>query len=137
MSGEQNELVARLRRAYAAANRGDYDQAVSEVRLDPEFEFARLGGQAAISGAEAFREWLEPDAIESLVMEPRKMQPVGRRVLVEQHATGRGAASGIELSLDAWAVWTFDEEGNAIHLEAFHAHERAQALAAAGLDLEE
>ena len=99
MSGEQNELVARLPARLRRGQPGRLRPAVSEVRLDPEFEFARLGGQAAISGAEAFREWLEPDAIESLVMEPRKMQPVGRRVLVEQHATGRGAASGIELSL--------------------------------------
>ncbi len=135
MADAGSELVARLRRAYGAFNRGDLDTAVAEMRLDTEFELVRagFGGQGPIKGALAYREWLEPDAIEAQLIEPVDFHVVGMKVLVQQHGSGRGAASGIELSIDTWAVWTFNDDGDAVRVEAFAADEKSAAFRAAGL----
>lgn len=105
------------------------------MRLDPEFELVRegFGRQGAIKGADAYREWLEPDAIEAQSIEPVAFHMAGQKVLVQQHGSGRGAASGIELTIDTWAVWTFNDDGDAVRLEAFAADQKSAAFLAAGL----
>ena len=135
MANEDADVVTRLRRAYTAFNGGDFDGAVAELRLDPGFEFVRegFGGQGPIRGATAYRQWLEPDAIESQSIEPVDLRVAGHKVLVQQHGSGTGAASGIELAIDTWAVWTFNESGEAIRLEAFASDQRTAAFRAAGL----
>jgi hypothetical protein len=52
---------------------------------------------------------------------------------VRQHARARGAGSGIELDIEAWSVWTLDDEGLATRLEFFLNHQEAEAREAAGL----
>jgi len=125
------ENVEKLRRAYLAFNRGDFDAAIEIAH--PEIEFARAGGQGPVRGAEAFREWMEPDALEDLRMEPLEFRTNGNKVLVRQRSRARGVGSGIELDIEAWAVWTLNENGLATRLEGFLAHERSEALEAAGL----
>ena len=128
MSGE---TVERLRRAYEAFSRGDFDIAIEIVH--PEFEFVRAGGQSRLRGAEAFRAWMEPDALEDARVEPLEFRPKGSKILVRARTRARGAGSGMELDNETWAVWTMDENGLATRLEGFLTHQRAEALEAAGL----
>ena len=125
------ENVEKLRRAYEAFSRGDFDTAIEFAH--PEIEFVRVGGLAPLRGAEALRAWMEPDAIEDQRIEPLEFRTNGDKVLVHQITRVRGAGSGIELEVGAWAVWTLDENGLATRLEAFLAHQRNEALEAAGL----
>jgi ketosteroid isomerase-like protein len=125
------ENIEKLRRAYKAFSRGDFD-AASEI-AHPEIEFVRAGGQSSVTGAVAFRAWMEPDAIEDARIQPLEFRTNGNKVLVRQLNRGRGAGSGIELENPAWAVWTFDASGLATCVEGFMGHQRDEALKAAGL----
>jgi SnoaL-like domain len=131
MSGREQEIVSRLRGAYEAFNRADFDTAMEVAH--PEIEFIPLGGQSSLKGADALRAWMEPDAFENQQIEPLEFRVRGDKILVHQLATARGAGSGIELNLDAWAVWTFDNDGRAIRVQAFLPHQEIEALEAAGL----
>ena len=57
----------------------------------------------------------------------------GDKVLVRQRSTARGAASGIEVEVDFWAVWTLDDNGQATRLAFYLEDEKDDAVAAAGL----
>jgi len=84
MSGEN---VERLRRAYEAFSRGDFDTALEIVH--PEFEFVRAGGQSRVTGAEeAFRAWMEPDALEDARVEPLEFRTKGSKILVRGSLPG-------------------------------------------------
>jgi ketosteroid isomerase-like protein len=131
MSDPENDVTARLRRAYDAFSRGNFDRALEIAH--PDVEFVPPGGQAPVRGAKAFRAWMEPDALDENRIEPREMRVNGDKVLVRAHAWARGAGSGIELEVDAWAVWTFDEDGLVTRVEAFLDHQEGEALEAAGL----
>jgi SnoaL-like domain len=131
MSEENVEVAARIRRYYRAYSRGDFDAAMEEIH--PEIELLPAGGQPTIRGAVDFRAWLEPDAFESQVLEPLEMRFNGRRVLIHQSSTIRGAGSGIEAEFLSWVVLTVDEDGLARRIEIYRDHEEAQALEAAGL----
>jgi ketosteroid isomerase-like protein len=126
LSGE--ELIERIRRAFEAFNRGDFDTAVGIAH--PDIVYVPPGGQGELRGAEALRGWMEPDAFESQVIEPLDFRVSGNRVLVRQRAVARGAGSGIEMELEAMALWTFDEEGRVTRLEAFLPHEEEEAVRA-------
>lgn len=125
------ENLEKLRRAYEAFSRGDFDAAIEIVH--PEIEFVRAGGQSPVLGADAFRAWMEPDAIEEARIEPIEFRTNGSKVLVRQLNRLRGAGSGIELESETWAVWTLDESGLATRLEGFMGHQRKEAFEAAGL----
>ncbi len=131
MSGRDREIISSLRGAYEAFNRGDFDNAIGLAH--PEIEFIPPGGQGSRRGADALRAWMEPDAFEEQRIEPVEFRMQGNKVLVHQIAEARGAGSGIELNLDAWAVWTFDDDGRATRVESFLPHQEMEALEAAGL----
>ena len=125
------ENVERLKAAYDAINRGDFGAAVAIAH--PEIEFVRVAGLTPVRGVNAFREWMEPDALEAQSFEPISFSANGNKVLVHQHNKFRGPGSGIEMEGDFWGVWTFDDEGRVTKVEAFLDHEEDQALEAAGL----
>jgi ketosteroid isomerase-like protein len=131
MSDRDEEIVASLRRLYEAFNRGDFDAAMAGAH--PEIEYVPPGGQSSLKGAEAVRAWMEPDAFEDNQVEPLEFSVQGNKVLVRQHATARGAGSGIELDMEIWAVWTLNDDGLATRLEIYLPHQEAEALEAAGL----
>ena len=120
-----------LRRGYAALNRGDYDDAVSIAH--PDVEYFPPGDQAPHRGIAELRKWMEPDAFEEQVIEPLEFVPAGKKVLVKQRVKARGAGSGLEMEIESWGVWTFDEKGLATRIEAYLDHEEARARKAAGL----
>jgi hypothetical protein len=76
---------------------------------------------------------MEPDAFEKQVVDPVDFSVEGPRVLVRQHGRVRGAGSGIEMEIESWAVWTFDDQGLAKRLEFYLHHEETAARKAAGL----
>ena len=55
---------------------------------------------------------------------------------MRQRVRGRGAESGIELDIVSWAVWTLNEDGQAIRVIAFLDTQEAAARKAAGLPSE-
>jgi ketosteroid isomerase-like protein len=128
MAGRDEQMIERLRLAYEAFNRGDFDAAIEFAH--PDIVFVRPGAQAELKGAEAMRTWMEPDAFESQVIEPLEFRVSGNKVLVRHHATARGAVSGIDLEIEATTLWTFDEEGRLTRAEAFLPHQEAEALSA-------
>jgi ketosteroid isomerase-like protein len=131
MDGRDAAMIDALRRAHEAFNRGDFDAAVQLAH--PEIEFVPPGGQASLRGAEALRAWMEPDAFEEQRIEPLDFRVEGRKVLVRQHAQARGTGSGIELDMENWTVWTFDDDLLVTRMESFLPHEESEALEAAGL----
>jgi ketosteroid isomerase-like protein len=124
-------MIASLRRTYEAFSRGDYDTAIELAH--PGIEFIPPGGQAALRGADAVRTWMEPDAIAEQRIEPREFRVKDNKVLVRQCTWARGTGSGIELEVESWNVWTFNDDGLATRMEAFLLHEEGKALEAAGL----
>jgi hypothetical protein len=124
-------MIDALRRAHEAFNRGDFGAAVEIAR--PEVEFVPVGGQASLRGAEALRAWMEPDAFEEQRIEPLDFRVEGNKVLVRQHTQARGVGSGIELDIENWTVWTFDDDLLVTRVEAFLPHQESEALEAAGL----
>lgn len=132
MSSDQDrELIASLRRGYAAFNRADFDAAI-EV-FDPAVVYVPAAGQKSLEGSAALRAWMEPDAFEEQTIEPLEVRINGKKVLVRQHIRGRGAGSGIEVEAHTWVVLTLNDDGLVAQLEAFQVDEERQALAAAGL----
>jgi ketosteroid isomerase-like protein len=131
MSDRQQEMINAVRRSYEAFNRGDFDTAIELAH--PEIEFVPPGDQAPMRGADTMRAWMEPDAFESQQLEPREFRVQGNKVLVRHHARARGAGSGIEIELEAWVLWTLDDDCLATRVEGFLPHQDAQAFKAAGL----
>jgi len=70
---------------------------------------------------------MEPDAFEAQTIEPGEFEVAGNKVLLLQHSTVRGAGSGIEMEIDTWAVWTFDEDGKVTRIESYLRHEEDEA----------
>jgi ketosteroid isomerase-like protein len=133
-SGRDADTVARLRAGYDAFNRGAYDEVFEHIDVDDRFEFNRVGGLGVVAGREAIRAWMEPDAIEEQVLEPREFRVNGDKVFVHGHTRGRGRASGVEVEVEAFTVWTVDDDGVFIRAENFLPNELNKALRAAGLE---
>jgi ketosteroid isomerase-like protein len=131
MPDRDQETISSLRSAYDAFNRGDFDTAIELAH--PEIEFVPPGGRLSLRGADALRAWMEPDAFDEQRIDPSEFRMQGNKVLVRQHTWGRGAGSGIELDIDLWTVWTFDDDGRATRAETFLPHQEVEALEAAGL----
>jgi len=129
MSRENAESA---RRWLEAISSEDFDAAVELVH--PDVVLVPPGNQAPYRGAESLRRWMEPDAFPGQVITPLETVVVtDRTILGRQHVTARGRASGIELDVTSWSVWTFDEDGLITRIEIYLEHEEDEARAAAGL----
>ncbi len=125
MAIPEDELIERLRQGYDAFNRGDYEAATRW--LHPNVVYVSPGGISELSGAEAMRAWMEPDAFESQVSKPLEIEVAGNRALIRQSTRARGAGSGIEMEGDSWAVWSFDDDGRVTRMETYLETEEAAA----------
>ncbi len=125
MSVPEEDLIERLRRTYELFNAEEFDAAVEMAH--PDIVFVRTGGQSELRGADALRAWMEPDAFESQVIEPEDFEAAANRVLVRQHATARGAGSGIEVDIVSWTLWTFDDDGKVTRMQFFLPNEEDEA----------
>jgi hypothetical protein len=119
------EMIERLRNAYDAFNRAEFDAMLTLAH--PDIVMVRAGGQGELRGPDAIRSWLEPDAFESQVLEPVSHEVEGSRVLVHVRGTMRGAGSGIEMEIGAWTVWSFGDDGRVTRVENFLEHEEDEA----------
>jgi ketosteroid isomerase-like protein len=122
------EMVESLRRGFDAYSRGAFDVAVEN--FDPEVELIPSGRQPMIKGVGAIRAWMEPDALESQVVEPLEFRIAGNKVLVKHRSKMRGAGSGIEAEFVNWSVWTFNDAGVVTRFEIFLPNEEPDALEA-------
>ena len=124
-------VEARLRRGIAAFNAGDFDAVAAEIA--PDMSMMRPIGQPDIRGAEAFREWMKPDAFTGMVIDVLDVEISGDRALVRQRTTAKGAGSGIELEVIAWTVWILDADGLVSRIESYvdRDEDRARASFAA------
>jgi ketosteroid isomerase-like protein len=121
----EEELIERLRRGYEAFNRRDYDAVMQWVH--PELVYVSPTALTELRGAEAFRAWMEPDAFESQESEVRSTEVAAHKALIRQMTRARGAGSGIEMEVESWAVWTFDDEGMVTRIEIYLEHEEETA----------
>ncbi len=131
VSTREEELTEALKGLFAAFNEGDFAGATSLAH--PDVEFVRAWDPAPLSGAEAVRAWMAPDAFEDQHSEMEEIIFAGEKVMVRQMFTARGAGSGIEASLGSWLVITFTEDGLMLRVELFLEHDEAAARKAAGL----
>jgi ketosteroid isomerase-like protein len=128
MSQENVEIV---RRAWETWERGDLTgwlETVSDdlVTCRPGLDNATYHGREgflaqASEWSEGFAEWTV--AAEELI-------DAGDQVVVRNHQTARGAASGVPIEMDSWFVTTV-RKGKIVRVDIF-ANER-EALEAAGL----
>ena len=126
------ENVQTVRRWFEAVSNEDFDTAMALVH--PAIVLVPPGKQPPYRGAESVRRWMEPDAFQDQVVETLETVVVTeRKILCKQHVTARGTASGIELDLISWTVWTFDEDGLITRIEIYLSHDEDKALEAVGL----
>jgi ketosteroid isomerase-like protein len=119
------------RRWLRALSREDFDAALALVHRD--VVLVPPGNQPPYRGAESLRRWMEPDAFRDLVVNPLETLVVtDRTILGKQRAKARGSATGIEVDVISWSVWTFDENGLITRIEIYLDHERDRAFEAAG-----
>jgi len=131
MSQENVEVVRRWLEAISGGSK-DFDRALALVHRD--IVLVPPGDQPSYRGAESLRRWMEPDAFQEQVV--KTFEPVvvtGRTILGRQVVMARGAASGIELDVITWSVWTFDEDGLITRIELYLDSEQDKARKAAGL----
>jgi ketosteroid isomerase-like protein len=131
MSRENVEVVRRWLEAISGDSE-DFDRAVTLVHRD--VVLVPPGDQPPYRGAQSLRRWMEPDAFQEQVV--KAFEPVvvrERTILGRQLVMARGAASGIELDVLTWSVWTFDEDGLITRIEIYLDHEEDRARKAAGL----
>jgi ketosteroid isomerase-like protein len=126
-----DDRIEKLRAGFEAINRGERD--VPAEMAHPDIEVVRVGQLPPITGVAAFREWLEPDAFEETAYDDLEFTASGDKVLSHQRIRARGAGSGIEMELETWAVWTFDDDDLVVRAELYLEHDEPKARAAAGL----
>ena len=129
---QSNVEAARRWLAALSGGANDFDAALALVHQD--VVFVPPGDQPPYRGAESLRRWMEPDAFqEQVVKEFETVIVTDRTILGRQLVAARGMASGIELDVITWSVWTFDEDGLITRIELYLDHEEDKAREAAGL----
>lgn len=112
-------------------NRGDFDSATAFMH--PDVEFIPPGGQAPLRGVAQVRAWMQPSAFEEQRTEVIDVTVSGSKALVHSKISARGAASGIDMEIDAWTVFTGTDDLFVTRIEAFLPHEEAVARRAAAV----
>jgi ketosteroid isomerase-like protein len=120
--------VERMQRGFTLYNEGDWD-ALREFIAD-DIVVERAGELPPLHGWDAFRQLLEPDAFEWQRMYPQDWTINCDKVVLRVRMHARGAASGLELDILGWQVWTVSD-GVVVRIQAFT--DEADARRAAGL----
>ena len=129
-------ITRRIRRAYAAANRRDYDLVL--VGWDPASEYRPSRDlmppdmEAAFHGHDGMRQlwryWR--DAFEDIRWDPEEILDFGDKLLVAAEQRGHGSGSGVAVSEPVFQLFTL-RRGLVFRQEDFL--DRSAALEAAGL----
>ena len=129
-------IARRVRQAYAAANRRDFDLVLvgwdsgskyrpSDDLLPPDLEEVFHGHDGM---RQLWRYWL--DAFEDIRWDPEAILDLGDKILVTAQQRGHGSGSGVAVSEPVFQLFTF-RRGLVVRQEDFL--DRAKALEAAGL----
>ncbi len=133
----QRLLARAMVRAYAAANRRDfeliltgndpvdYEYHPSADLLPPDFDSVYRGHQGYL---DFWRRWL--DAFEDIRWDPEEILDFGDKALVTTRQSGHGSGSGVAVSLPVYQLFTF-RRGMVIRQEDFV--DRSAALEAVGI----
>jgi hypothetical protein len=133
----QSILSRGMSRAYAAANRRDFELILTandpaRYEYHPSADFLPPDMDAVYYGHEGYRRfwrnWL--DAFEDIRWEPEELLDLGERALVTAQQSGHGSGSGVAVSEPVFQLFTF-RRGLVIRQEDFS--DRAKALEAAGV----
>ena len=103
--------TALIRASIEAVNRGDLDGVIAFCHDDVEMK--RVDGipeHEMVHGKAALRSFLEPDVFSEQELELRQITEDGDAVLAHLTVRNRGAASGIDLEVEAYNVYLFDGE---------------------------
>jgi ketosteroid isomerase-like protein len=130
------EDIERIRRGYAAWNRGDVEAALRDIREDVEIRpvLGDVVGADVFRGHDGFRHWYETihASLEDFRAEIEDIRVVGEgRYLVLLRFEGRGVASGAHVVLEGAHVMTL-VDGTVTAMDGYQ--DRAEALRAAGLE---
>jgi len=124
-------------RAYAAANRHDFDvvlaaQDPEDYQYRPSSDLLPPDMEATLRGPDGYqklwRYWL--DAFEDIRYDPEEMLDFGDKVLVTAQQSGHGSGSGVAVERPVFQLFTF-RRGLVISQEDFLI--RSEALEAVGL----
>jgi ketosteroid isomerase-like protein len=124
----------RIRDGIDAFNRGDHEALLALVTEDVEWK--RVDGlpdSGVIHGKEEVRRFLQPEVFAAGRLEPREIVSGDDVVLIHAVFHATGAASGIELDVETYAVYGMNAEGLVWRVENWR--ERADAERASGLRL--
>jgi uncharacterized protein len=130
MSQENVEIV---RRGYERFNDHDIDGFLQLCAPDFEFrDLPSLPGSGVFTGHDAARGWWAQlvDAFEDLRFDADDFIDAGDRVVVVNHATGRGRGSGADVEMHFSSVWTLND-GKVVKCIVYDDHD--DALKAGGL----
>jgi ketosteroid isomerase-like protein len=135
MSEESVEAFATARReAQKAFNEGDFQTAFADLAPDVEWRLLpSLPDTGVLRGRDAVVDYFSRvrDAGDWRVEAVEFIDAGDGRVVIHQHGTGTGRASGIVLTLDFFQIWERDSDGLVVRV---HEYERREAaLEAAGL----
>jgi ketosteroid isomerase-like protein len=129
-------VARRVRQAYAAANRQDFDSVL--MGWDPGSEYHPSADlmppdlETVFHGHDGYfrlwRYWL--DAFEDIRWDPEEILDLGDKVLVRTQQRGHGSGSGVPASRPVFQLFTF-RRGLIVRQEDFL--DRSKALEAAGL----
>jgi ketosteroid isomerase-like protein len=131
VSEENVQLVLEM---YGAFNRGDFETGLALLDPQPELHQAPevidaeayIGLEAHVRGMALFIEdWDDPR------LEPQEVDEVGDLVVTRVRVSGRGKATGLEMTTQFFHAWTF-RDGKA--WQCFVRSTRGEALRAAGLE---
>jgi SnoaL-like protein len=130
-------LVRAISRAYAAANRRDFELILTandprRYEYHPSVDFLPPDMDRVYYGHSGYREfwrnWL--DAFEDIRWDPTEILDFGEMALVTTRQSGHGSGSGVAVSDSVFQLFTF-RRGLVIRQEDFSS--RSKALEAAGL----
>jgi ketosteroid isomerase-like protein len=131
MSQENVEIV---RRCYGLGADRDFSTLSELAHPDIVVDLSRnVFNPGVHRGLDAFRHFVEQvdEMWEDFQIEPEEFIDAGDNVFVASRISGRGRGSGVEVDMQAFAVWTL-WEGKVSRFRAGY-RDRAQALEAAGL----
>ena len=118
--------IERMQRGFALFNSGEFDGLAEFVAEDVVME--RVGDLPPISGWEAIREFFMPDAFEWQRISPLDWTINGNKACIHVRVDSKGAASGVELSIDGWMVWTVADHV-VTHIATFQSEDEARRAA--------
>jgi uncharacterized protein len=128
-------LARRIRRAYAAVNRRDFDLVHAGFDPDVEFYAVQTGpeGGATFHGHDGVREatGLILEVFGDIRLDPEELLDLGDRFLITVKLSGHGTESGASINQQLFSLLTL-RQGLVVRQHEFL--DRAEALEAAGLN---